>query len=146
MIKIYFGDARESTIYNTRVYFDNTYEGKWITSDIAKEIIKDIDKSEVISANKINSPVLGEITPLQLSGGTKTLLLMLNEPKEEYNASTCGNNCAKWILEIGKLVDVTINLGHVMDFGEGPFELYSLDKEVVMHNFKEYVDIATECL
>ena len=30
----------------------------------------------------------------------KTLLLILNEPDKIFNASTCGDNCAKWILEI----------------------------------------------
>lgn len=44
-------------------------------------------------------------------------MLMLNEPDKIFNASTCGDNCAKWILEIGKRQDITINLRHMMDFG-----------------------------
>ena len=39
---------------------------------------------------------------------------MLNEPDKIFNASTCGDNCAKWILEIGKQKDLTINLRHMM--------------------------------
>jgi len=44
--------------------------------------------------------VLGMITPLQLSGGVKTLLLIANGRmgKHGFNASTCGDNCAKWLL------------------------------------------------
>ena len=37
-----------------------------------------------------------------------------------FNASLCGDNCAKWIVEIGKRKDLTINLHHVMDFSSVP--------------------------
>ncbi|WP_405755292.1 DUF4869 domain-containing protein [Anaerovibrio slackiae] len=39
-------------------------------------MIFDVDKSKVIGANLIESPVLGPIPPERLSGGVKTLLLM----------------------------------------------------------------------
>ena len=39
-----------------------------------------------------------------------------------FNASACGNNCAKWILEIGKRKDLTINLRHIMNFGKEPLK------------------------
>lgn len=117
MLTVIIGNASNS-IYNTSVYFKNTYEPEWLESRLAKEIIKDIDKSEVLSGECISSPVLGQIPPERLSGGTKTLLLMLNEPDKIFNASTCGDNCAKWILEIGKQKDITINLRHLMGFGK----------------------------
>ena len=79
-----------------------------------KTIMKDVDDSDVLSGECIKSPVLGQIPPERLSGGVKTLLLMLNEPDKIFNASTCGDNCAKWILEIGKQKDLTINLRHMM--------------------------------
>lgn len=33
-----------------------------------------------------------------------------------FNASACGDNCAKWIARLGKRDDLTINLHHVMNF------------------------------
>lgn len=72
---------------------------EWLESDLARAIIRDIDSSEVLSGECISSPVLGQIPPERLSGGTKTLLLMLNEPEKIFNASTYEDNCAKWILE-----------------------------------------------
>lgn len=104
MLTIIYGDA-ENSIYNTNVYFKNTYEPEWFETELAKKMFKDIDDSEVVSGECINSPVLGQIPPERLSGGVKTLLLMLNEPEKIFNASTCGDNCAKWILEIGKQQD-----------------------------------------
>lgn len=38
-----------------------------------------------------------------------------------FNASVCGDNCAKWILQIAEQKDLTINLRHIMDFGDEPF-------------------------
>ena len=43
-------------------------------------------------------------------GGVKTLILMKNMPQKVFNASTCGDNCAKWILNIAQNQDITINL------------------------------------
>ena len=39
-------------------------------------MIKDVDKSNVIGPRVIDSPVLGGISPRELSGGVKTLLQM----------------------------------------------------------------------
>ena len=39
MLIIYFGDM-PSAIYNTEIYFKNTYEDSWILDDFAKKVIK----------------------------------------------------------------------------------------------------------
>ena len=117
MLNIYFGEMPDA-IYNTEVYFKNTYQEDWITDDFAREVIKGVDRSEVIDKQLIKSPVLGMIPPVQLSGGTKTLLLIKNCPDMVFNASTCGDNCAKYILKIAKERDVTINLYHIMRLGK----------------------------
>ena len=48
MLTIIYGDV-ENSIYNTNVYFKNTYEPEWIESELAKKIIKDVDDSDVLS-------------------------------------------------------------------------------------------------
>ncbi|MDO4371498.1 MAG: DUF4869 domain-containing protein, partial [Clostridia bacterium] len=70
MLSIFFGEMPEA-IYNTSVYFQNQYRDNWITKPLSREMILDIDKSEVVSENLIQSPVLGAISPNQLSGGVK---------------------------------------------------------------------------
>mgnify|MGYP004538209027 CR=1 FL=1 len=108
---------------------------------------KDIDDSEVLSGECINSPVLGQIPPERLSGGVKTLLLILNEPDRIFNASTCGDNCAKWILEIGRIKDVTINLRHMMSFGKDTkFEIKVQNGGETAHSMKELIPIANKYL
>lgn len=138
MLSIYFGDMPEA-IYNTSVYFQNQYADSWITSDLSKQMIQDVDHSKVISAQLIESPVLGAIPPTQLSGGVKTLILMAYDKKHIFNASTCGDNCAKWILAMGKEKKLVINLRHLMDFGKEPFKIKVLNTNRIVRNMSELV-------
>lgn len=143
MLNIFYGDMPEA-IYNTSVYFKNTYKDEWITSELSKAMIKDVDKSEVISANLINSPVLEMIPPTKLSGGVKTLMLIAYDRKHVFNASNCGDNCAKWILKIAdelnaKSQKVVINLRHLMDFGDGEFKIKVLNTNKIVRNMGELV-------
>ena len=143
MLNVYFGNMPEA-IYNTAVFFKNDYEDEWITDSLVKEMIRDVDHSEVIDNGVIDSPVLGKIPPLGLSGGVKTLILVLFEPGKVFNASTCGDNCAKWLLRIAASEDRTVNLRHIMDFGDEPFEIRILNTGDVVHSMKELVDIAID--
>ena len=87
MLNIYFGPMPEA-IYNTAVYFKNTYSDSWITTPLAAKIIQDVDRSKVIGAQVIESPVLGPISPKELSGGVKTLMLMAFDTSGKvFNAS-----------------------------------------------------------
>lgn len=141
MLNVFLGDMPEA-IYNTAVFFKNDYEDEWILDPLVKEMILDVDQSIVIDSGVIDSPVLGKIPPLNLSGGVKTLILVLFEPGKIFNASTCGDNCAKWLLRIASEDDRTVNLRHIMDFGEGSFELRVLNTNQVVHSMREFVDIA----
>ena len=96
MLHIYFGgiivddkDIIPNLMEYPDMYFDNQIKKGWITSTLAKEMIYDVDKSEVKGDNCIYSPVLGMIPPTKLSGGVKALLVMLNDKGSGavYNAS-----------------------------------------------------------
>ncbi len=50
------------------------------------------------------------------------MLMAFDDSGKIFNASACGDNCAKWILKIGGQKDLTINLRHIMDFGNGDFQ------------------------
>ena len=143
MLKIVFGDV-ENAVYHPPVYFDNTYRDEWITDPLSVKMIRDVDRSEVIGPKVIDSPILGSISVRDLSGGVKTLMLMkFDETGKIFNASACGDNCAKWIYEISKEKDLTINLHHIMSFDdvEG-FEAYMINTGKMVRNSTEYVDEA----
>lgn len=144
MLSIYLGDMPEA-IYHPPTYFDNVYEDEWLTNPLTVEMIADVDKSTVIGTHLIESPVLGPISPKELSGGVKTLILMaLDENDRVFNASACGDNCSKWILKIAEDKDLTINLRHIMDFGERKFEARILNTGQMVHNMLEFLEAAGE--
>lgn len=98
MLNIFYGDMPQA-IYNTAVYFKNVYEEEWITQPLVKEMILDVDKSVVLDGGVIDSPVMGKIPPVSLSGGVKTLILIsdvikdsevkeiLNDPSDHIESS-----------------------------------------------------------
>lgn len=145
MLKIYFGDMQDA-IFNISIYFKNVYHDEWITDPLSKQMIEDIDKSKVLYKGVIESPVLGMIPPASLSGGVKTLILIENRPDKVFTVNNCGDNCAKWILKIAENKDVTINLRHIMDFGEENFNIYILNTNQYVHTMEELVMVAINYL
>ena len=146
MLRVYFGD-RENVIYDSSVFFKHAYKDNWITEEFTKDIVADIDKSEVVNSNIIISPALGSISPLQLSRGVKALILMKHYPGKIFNASNCGDNCAKWILKLGEEKNFTVCLNHVMDFGSGNFDIRIMNhRNLIVHNMEEFLDAGIEYL
>lgn len=138
MLNIYYGELdKENYIFDPDTFFDNTYEDEWITDDLSRKMIKDIDKSEVIGPHLIESPVLGPISQKELSGGVKTLMLINNDDQHIFNASACGDNCSKWLLEIGRNKDVTVRLGYFMDFGKDDLEIRVVNTNKIVHSGAE---------
>ena len=84
MLKIFLGNMG-GVIYHPPTYFDNQYEDEWITDPLTKEMVKDVDQSEVISSRLIDSPVLGPVSVKELifairisrSGSLRTIQVLL---------------------------------------------------------------------
>ena len=143
MLNIFYGDMKEA-VYNTAAYFKYDYEDDWITDPFVKEMIQDVDQSTVLDSGVIDSPVLGKIPPIGLSGGVKTLILVKFDKDKIFNASTCVDNCAKWLLKIAESEDRTINLHHLMRFGSEPFTVRVLNTDQIVHSTEELVSMAGE--
>ena len=143
MLNIFYGDM-PGAVFNTAAYVKYDYEDSWIVDPFVKKMIFDVDRSAVIDSGVIDSPVLGKIPPTGLSGGVKTLILVKFNKEKVFNASTCGDNCAKWFLEIARDEERTINLRHLMDFGDGPFTIRILNTNEIVHSMRELVPIAGE--
>ena len=143
MLKIWYY-ANIDYMKDAPSYFDNVYEDEWIEDDFVKRMIQDVDQSTVLDSGVIDSPVLGKIPPTGLSGGVKTLILVKFDKDKIFNASTCGDNCAKWLLKIAESEDRTINLRHLMNFGKDPFVIRILNTGEIVHSMEELVSIAGE--
>lgn len=134
----------KEAVYNTAAYFKYDYEDNWIIDPFVEKMIQDVDRSTVLGSGVIDSPILGKIPPTGLSGGVKTLILVRFEKDKIFNVSTCGDNCAKWLLKIAETEDRTINLRHLMDFGSEPFSVRILNTDQIVHSMEELVSIAGE--
>ena len=145
MLHIIFGDCEEA-IYNTSAFFDNQYLDSWLNDDFAADVIKGVDKGKILSTLAVETKALGVIPVTKIAGGSKTVLLVKNCPQMIFNASTCGDNCAKYLLKIGKIQDVTINLYHIMDFGKNKFEIHIINTDKIVHNMPELIQEALVCL
>ena len=141
MLRIIFGDV-DDVIYNTSVYFKYNYMREWLLDEEVQDMIRDVDKSIVLGTGAIESPVLGVIAPTDLSGGVKTLILIDKVDDKLFNASNCGDNCAKWLLKMGKVKDIKINLRHIMEFGDDEFEAEIINTGEIVHSMRELIPIA----
>ena len=144
MLNIFFGPMQQA-IYDTSGYFNNVYLDSWLDEDFSREILRAVDKGVVLSNHAVETKALGIIPVTALSAGAKTLLLMDHMPDKIFYASTCGDNCAPWILKIAKRhqEDITINLHHIMDFDSGSkgrrFEIRILNTGEIVRNMAELV-------
>ena len=141
MLHIKFGKIND-VVYNTSLFFKHQYDPKWLEDEEVQQMIADIDKSKVLGGHAIESPVMGIIPPTSLSGGVKTLILIKEMPEQLFNASNCGDNCAGWLLRIGEEQDVTVNLRHIMDFGDEPFEIHVVNTDQIVRDMDSLARIA----
>lgn len=96
------------------VFYGN-FEEEWFSIDFVKQMVMEIDKSKVISASCIQSPVLGAITFERLSGGVKTLIMLYCMPELKQWASACGENCMRLLFQIGAMHDIHVKFSHIPD-------------------------------
>lgn len=141
MLSIYFGEKEKAM--NGPSWFRFNYLPQWLSDQLVVEMIRDIDKSEYIGGELIESSVLGPIPPERLSGGVKTLICIYERPDICFNATSCGENCAKWLVEIGKQKDICVNLRYFMPFDDlEPLEIKIINENKIIHDMDEYTSIA----
>lgn len=145
LLRVYFGDMPEA-VYNTAVFFKNSYIDEWFEDPFVQRMVKGVDGATVLGNRLVQSKVMGLIPPTDLSGGVKTLILIYKMPERVFNASTCGDNCARWILQMAKKQDVAINLRHIMDFGNGKFDMEILNTGQKVHSMAELAMVAGDFL
>lgn len=131
----------DKTIDSINSYFDVVYEPEWIDNDFARELIRSVDKSEVVSGRVIESPVLGTISPTWLSGGVKCILcLMFDESDWMFDLTSCGENCAPWIQKVASQKDITAQLGYPMSFDDlEQHPICIVNSGRIVHNMNQFL-------
>ena len=128
MLKVYFGN-NEKALRSGDGYFDNWLDDDCLETEFAKEVVREIDKSELISKNLVQSPVIGAVPPKFLSGGAKSLLI-LRFSDVEMNITAFGENCYPYIIKISKEKDITICSNNAFRI----FERGDLDSMLILND------------
>ena len=121
--KVY--DTEYVTLYRINDHFDNLYTHEWLNNKFAKKVIQEVDKSEHIKDDLIDSPYRGCISPKQLSGGVKTLITLDNDRVDEDEeplilyGTNMGDNCTNGLVELANKKDIWININHLLMFEKG---------------------------
>lgn len=139
MLFIRVGEFTKDVIVNVSVYFNFMKKREWFDDPFVRRVIKEIDKSEVINGEYIESPVFGGISPDRLSSGTKALILMRCDSQYTVYATRCGDNCFPFIKELSESQDVHIMLHHCPTVPE-EFNAIFLESGIEVKSRKEFVD------
>ncbi len=143
MLHIIFGET-ENANYGPD-WFKTNYDPEWLKDAFVQKMIKGIDKSDYVDGIVINSPILGPIPPERLSGGVQTLIMIYEKPELVFDATSCGENCAKWLLEIGKEKDITVNLNYLMKFSDvNDFEIFIDNENRLVTSIEDYIMTAVK--
>lgn len=151
MLYLYYGE-KPNRLVDIPGYFDDVFEDDWITSDISKEIIKEVDKSIVLYPHVIESPVLGPITPKEISGGAKGLILMAHDDDmigKYFYGGQFGDNTLRMMLKIALTRDIKISVHHIYKFPSNDnigfeFTVTLENTNETFSSFEEYTRIMRE--
>ncbi|MCR5726355.1 MAG: DUF4869 domain-containing protein [Lachnospiraceae bacterium] len=138
MLHIKFGEM-DNVNYGPS-WFKANYHPEWLKDPFVQDMILGVDKSKYVDGLVIDSPVLGPIPPERLSGGIQTLIMIYERPDLVFDATSCGENCSKWLLEIGKQKDVMVNLNYLMKFDKcDNIEVYIENENRLINNYEDYI-------
>jgi hypothetical protein len=139
MLKLSINKKMPGEIIIPDTYIKSVVKKDWFEDTYIKDMILDVDKTICYSAYNMESPVLGGINYNQLSTGVKNLILAYKLENPVIDISLCGDNCAKWIIDIGKKKDYIADLYHVMIFDEKTeFNCILLNDNSKVKTLKDY--------
>lgn len=140
MLHLYIGDKKEYYLSGDKV-FDYKFDKSKLMEDFSKEVIRTIDKSEVVSEHLIISPVLGAIPPSYLSGGSKTLIMLMYADFKFY-IEAMGDNCFPLLKRICDKKEIYMCSTCYRPLFEYGFDkVHILNEDKIVTNSKDYLDI-----
>ncbi len=94
---------------------------EWLNDGFARRAINVIDKVKVLNGFALENKYGYGMSSEQINTGTKTLLLIKNQPQFIYYASNMGDNCVPFLMELvndreaAGMGNITLLLEHFMD-------------------------------
>lgn len=144
MLHIYFGHKDDELVMISD-YFDGVFEDSWIDTELSKQIISEIDKSTVLYPRVIDSPFLGPITPRELSGGAKGLILMAYDDdllNTYFRGSQFGDNTLPLMLKISENREIHVALNHIYKFPKDMHTNIHIENiDTIIKSYDEWFDL-----
>lgn len=98
-------------------HFDIVFQTEWFLDSEVQQMVKDVDKTEWVAGRYFESPILGPISPYELSGGVKGLILVSQYVPENrrpvaYSSGIWGDNCVEWLCKLSFTHDFYLVFTH----------------------------------
>lgn len=143
MLIVNFGYNGDKLLRRIPSYFNEVYEKEWFSDPLVKDMVKDIDQSNVVADGVIDSPFLGLIPPTELSGGLKGLLLMKFEEsvKDRYfYGGQFGDNTLGYMLRIAdeSPYDIKLAVNHSLHFPDKFNKIYIENDKTTVDNIDDF--------
>lgn len=141
MVSVFFG-IDDNAIINIDSEFEDLFLEEWLDDPDVCQMIMDIDKSKVLSRRCIQSPVLGQIPPADLSGGVKACILLYKCTEDVMlDLMLCGENCQGWLSKIFAMKDVKVSLsGYILSFRGYDVSGVCENDGSIINNSKEWAE------
>lgn len=121
------------------VTFIYDYESEWLNDKLSKEIMLNIDDIVFNDGDYLKHRDYGALSPRELSGGTKTLLLLYKGSLDNYivKASNLGPNCFKYLEKIAEDKEVYIYLDYIIPYDYFPIKFKCVETGLITSDYFE---------
>lgn len=153
MLTFYIGGIKGASSITPGI-FDYSVEDEWFNDPLVREMILEVDQTKVLSPRAMESIPLDMLIPPQmLSGGVKSLILLLKRDDLLIDGTMFGDNCLNSLVKIGNVKNVFVPLTYLMEFEylTIPFEIrIANDNSVVTtiseleNKYLKYCDLLNE--
>jgi len=143
MLHLIFGYPSKALRTHRNYIGSRFLDKKCMLDEFSKRVVKEIDKTETITSGAFYSPVLGDISLRDLSGGAQ-FLIILNNTNEIVPLEFLGDNCFPFLKEIADRKDITVCSGGVRNlFKNGGFtEIHIVNDDTII---TEPLDLLWKC-
>lgn len=111
-------EVRGNFLFTSSNYFDAVMDRSWFDDPTVEQMIFDIDKTKHIRGSVFESPMLGDISARELSGGVKGLILIYKLPQgaRTFASGAFGDNCVEWLRRLSFMVDYDLCFTYPLRF------------------------------
>ena len=107
MLKLYFHEpVTDPNVFYIDDYFNLVKDKTWFNS-MAVRLIEEIDGNRHIGDGVSESPVLGIISPGELSGSIKTIIYAMNNPDVICPLQWVGQNLSEILVDVSNAYDMS---------------------------------------